>query len=109
MKKTNGVPQLNNQMEEMRMQVVDLELKARYWKAQYEVRQYTLLAEEIQPKYEEYMEAQKKIAEEARAAFIKEMEEAKAKEVRVIGVKIKAGKIRTMVECDIFLIYDVNI
>ena len=31
------------------------------------------------------------------------------KKVRVIGVKIKAGKIRTMVECDIFLIYDVNI
>ena len=67
--KTNGVNQLTPDQETMRMQVVDLELKARYWKAQYEIRHYTLQAEREQPDYDAYLEDQKAKQEEMMKQF----------------------------------------
>lgn len=64
--------QLNSEQENMRLQVIDLELKARYWKAQFEIRHYTLQAESIQPEYDKYMEEQK-------AMFENNMKELQAK------------------------------
>lgn len=56
----------------MRMQVVDLELKARFWKAQYEIRHYTLESERLGPQYDAFLntsrEAMVKALEEARKA-----------------------------------------
>lgn len=60
---------LTDEQEKMRMQVVDLELKARYWKAQFEIRHFTLEAEKIQPLYEEYLAAEKAKQEEMMKKF----------------------------------------
>ena len=68
--------QMPSAQEEMRQQVIELELKARYWKAQYDIRQYTLAAEKIQPEYDEYLEKQK----EQRDEMIKQMQEELMKE-----------------------------
>jgi hypothetical protein len=65
---------LNEDQERMRLEVIDLELKARYWRAQYEIRSYTLAAEEIQPKYDEYLAAQKAKREEMEKAFFEQLE-----------------------------------
>lgn len=78
---------LTPDQEAMRMQVVDLELKARYWKAQHDIRHYTLEAERIQPAYEEYLTIQKAKQEKAQQELedmVKRMnEEAQAKNVEV--------------------------
>lgn len=66
--KTGGVNQLDQAQEEMRMQVVDLELKARFWKAQYEIRHYTLESERLGPQYDAFLNA-------SREAMIKALEE----------------------------------
>ena len=71
MKQVNkGSVQLSD-TEVMRMQVIDLELKARFWKAQYELRYYTLEAEKIHPEYEKYVQAQQ-AKNEAAIAKLKE-------------------------------------
>lgn len=74
-KKKNGAAQLPDAAERMRLEVVELELRARYWKAQYEIREYTLKSEEIQPKYDEWMAAQKVKNEEAQARFEESLKE----------------------------------
>jgi hypothetical protein len=51
----NGTNQLDAQMEQMRMQVVQLELRARYWKAQYDIKQYMLADRDLKEDYEAYM------------------------------------------------------
>ena len=66
--KTTNV--LTPEQEAMRLQVIDLELKARYWKAQYEIRNFTLESEKLQPEYDEFLkvsnEALRKAIEAAR-------------------------------------------
>lgn len=42
----------------------DIQIKAAYWKAQFEIRDYTLKAEAIQPSYDEYLEKEKQRNEE---------------------------------------------
>ena len=54
--KTNGIAQLDDATERMRLQVVQLELRARYWKAQYEIKQYMLSDKELKDDYDKYME-----------------------------------------------------
>lgn len=76
-KKNNGVNRLSEAQENMRMEIVELELKARYWKAQYDIRNYTLMAEAIQPEYDKYLEAQRIKNEELRQEYEKEMEKVK--------------------------------
>lgn len=73
----NGSLELTEQLEAMRLQVIDLEYKARYWKAQYEIRYYNLQAEKLQPEYDSYLEAQKLKNEELRAKMVEEIEKAR--------------------------------
>jgi hypothetical protein len=63
------------EVDKMRDQVQEIELRARYWKAQYELRYFTLEAEKIQPEYEAYLikteESIKKANEELQAELEK--------------------------------------
>ena len=63
---------LTPDQEAMRLQVVDLELKARYWKAQHGIRFYTLESEKLQDNYNAFLEA-------SSAALQKAIEEAKVR------------------------------
>ena len=81
MEKTKGVAKLTQAQEDMRMQVVDLELKARFWKAQFEIRDYSLKVESLQPEYEKYLEVQKQRDQEALARFQEQIEKMKNIEV----------------------------
>lgn len=56
--KPKGTAKLSDEAEQNRLQVVEVELRARFWKAQYEVRYYTIEAEKIQPEYDEWLKAQ---------------------------------------------------
>jgi hypothetical protein len=67
--KKNGVNQLAAPLEELRMQVVELELKARFWKANFEIRQYSLGFDSLTEKYSEFVTKQQQIDEATRAAF----------------------------------------
>ena len=66
-----------NQQQELfeskRQTVLELELNARYWKAEYEIKHYTLLSEEIKPKYEAYVEAEREKMIKLRAEYEAEM------------------------------------
>jgi hypothetical protein len=53
----------------MRLQVVDLELKARYWEAQWKIRFYTLEAESLQENYNAFLERERAKQEEALKRF----------------------------------------
>lgn len=76
-KKTNGVNQLTPSQEEMRMTVVEYELKARYWEAMWKVRYYTLECEKLNPAYEEHTANLRKIQEEAFAKLQEDLKKAK--------------------------------
>jgi len=64
----------------MRLQVVDLELKARYWKAQHDIRYFTLAAESLQEEYEKYLQEQEVKRNEAMENLQKELERLNAEE-----------------------------
>lgn len=51
----------NDQLQDVR----NLELKARFWKAQWEIRHYTLEAEKLQVPYDEYVAQQREKNEKA--------------------------------------------
>lgn len=87
-KKKNGqkVNLTPTKEEQKRLQVVDSELNARYWKSQYEVMHYSILYEEILPKYEEHLKRMKELEEKKFAEFQKAMEEMKAKGAEVEGM-----------------------
>lgn len=70
----NGQVDFNQHLEELRMQVVELEYKARFWKAQYELRYFTLQSEKLQPDYDAYIEQQKVKNEELRERIVAELE-----------------------------------
>ncbi len=70
-KEKTKVTELTPEQEAVRMQVVDLELKARFWKANYELRHYTLESEKINGEYEEFLQR-------SRDAMMKAIEEARA-------------------------------
>ena len=89
-KKVNGVTQLDEQMENMRLTVVDLEMKARYWKAQAEIREYTLKYNELQPAYEEYVKAQQELAEKLKAEQEKTIQELQERLAEQVETKIEA-------------------
>lgn len=65
---------LNEMQQEMRSQVLDLELKARYWKAQYELRYFTLKANEVEPEYSAYIKKQAEENAKLQEEYIKQME-----------------------------------
>lgn len=70
---------IRRERKNLEQQVEDLELKARYWKAQLEIRQFTLEAEKLQPDYDLYMEEQRKKNEELRAKYEEAMKELQEK------------------------------
>jgi hypothetical protein len=57
------------EMEDQRMKVQEIEMKARFWKAQYDIRYYTLQAEILQPEYDKYITAQKLKNKQAELEF----------------------------------------
>lgn len=61
----------------MKADTQDLELKARYWKAQWEIRYYTLEAEKLQPDYDEYIKIQQEKNELAYKEYMERMEQLK--------------------------------
>lgn len=71
--KQEALKMLDNQ----KVEVLDLELKARYWKAQHDIRFYTLEAEKLQAPYNEYLTIQKEAAEKANAEFQQMLEKMK--------------------------------
>ncbi len=77
-----GINQLTPEQEQMRMQVVDLEMKARYWKAQFEIRNYTLESEKLQKPYDEFLLKTKEAQDKAYAEFMAAMEKEKANTVQ---------------------------
>ena len=80
--KTNGaVSKMTEEQEMMRIQVIDLELKARYWKAQHDIRYFTLAAEGLHEEYEKYLQEQEVKRNEAMEKLQKELEKLNAQEV----------------------------
>lgn len=79
--KVNGaVSKMTEEQEMMRLQVIDLELKARYWKAQHDIRYFTLAAEGLQQEYEAYLKEQEAKRNEALENLQKELEKINAQE-----------------------------
>ena len=72
--KKNGVNQLEEGMEQMRMTVVEMELKARYWKAQVDIREETLRYDAMEDQYNEYIEKRQKSLEALKEELQKETE-----------------------------------
>lgn len=73
-KSTPVSSKLTEEQEMMRSQVIDLELKARYWKAQHDIRYFTLAAEGLQEEYEKYLQEQEVKRNEAIEKLQKELE-----------------------------------
>lgn len=78
--KANEIQKLKEEQELMRMQVIDLELKARYWKAQHDIRYFTLAAEGLQKEYDEYLLEQQTKRDEAMENLQKEIEKINAQQ-----------------------------
>jgi hypothetical protein len=74
------VSKMTEEQEMMRLQVVDLELKARYWKAQHDIRYFTLAAEGLQEDYEKYLNEQETKRNEAMDKLQKELERINSEE-----------------------------
>jgi hypothetical protein len=58
-----------------REEVLDLEMKARWWKAQWEIRYFTLQAEKIQPEYQEYLDKAEQERERLKQEMINKLKE----------------------------------
>jgi hypothetical protein len=80
--------EMNLKVQQMRKKVKqdleEVETKARYWKAEYEIRHYTLEAEKLEEEYNEWM---KKKAEQ-RAQLQKDFEAQQIKNAEA-GVQIE--------------------
>src|SRR6478736_4823701 len=66
---------LNKDQEQQRLQIVDLELKARYWEAQWKIRFYTLESEKLQTEYDSYIAEQQVKQQEMIKRFQEQIEE----------------------------------
>lgn len=81
---------LNPEQEAMRLQVVDVELKARYWEAMHKVRYFTLEADKLRAEYDAHLTEEREKNMKALEELQKEMEQNKEngmsmEEVPVIG------------------------
>lgn len=66
--------QRREQLRIQREQVEELEIKARFWEAQWRIRHYTLEAEKLQPEYNKFLEAEQKKTDEAMKRFQEQIE-----------------------------------
>lgn len=83
--KKSSTEQLLNEMQlEMRNQVIELELKARYWKAQFELRYYTLEANKIAPEYESHLKAEAEKNQKLQEEYLAQMEKNKEAGVEIL-------------------------
>lgn len=64
---------LPDELEQMRLTVVELELKARYWKAQADIRQETLRYDALEDEYNTYIAKRQKSIEELQNLMKEEM------------------------------------
>lgn len=78
--KENGVNKLTNEQESMRMQVVEMEMKARYWKAQFDIKYYTLESNKLEETYMKFVEEQRVKEQEAFERFKQQLEKDMVKE-----------------------------
>lgn len=78
--------QMDAEYQKQLQDIRALELKARFWKAQFEIRHYTLQAENLQKPYDEYVAIQREKNEKAMKEYqemlakISESEKAKVDE-----------------------------
>lgn len=84
--KTENKNILTPEQEAMRLQVVDLELKARYWKAQHDIRHFTLASEALQPQYDEFLKT-------SRESLMKAIEAAKVNPELTPGLNIEEKEV----------------
>ncbi len=54
-KKASDTNILTDDQKELRLKIVDMELRARYWESLWKVRFYTLEAEKLAPEYDQHM------------------------------------------------------
>jgi hypothetical protein len=62
-------------LERMRAEVLELEIKARKWKAEYEIMLYMMEADKITPQYQEFMKAKKENIDKIAAELSKQATE----------------------------------
>lgn len=107
-KKTNKLP---DAIEQNRLQVIDLEMKARFWRAQWEIRYYTLKAEKLQPEYDEWAIGQTKKNEEAQKRFEEQMQKLQESgaEVNVNGQAVEETELNVKLQQEITEEQDVQI
>jgi len=82
---------LSKEQEQQRLQIVDLELKARYWEAQWKIRFYTLESEKLQKDYDDYVTKQQKIQQEAMERFQAQIEEMNRKAQEEVANKMETA------------------
>jgi hypothetical protein len=64
------------QLKKQEQDIEELELKARYWEAQWKIRHFTLESEKLQPEYDRFIAEQRVQQEEAIKRFQEEIEKA---------------------------------
>lgn len=77
------IAQKRREEKAMESQVKDMEMKARFWEAQFKIRHFSLEAEKLQKDYEEFLNREKERNEELRKRFEDQIKEFKEKEVVV--------------------------
>lgn len=73
-------------LEMMRADVLELEIKARKWKAEYEIMLYMMEADKITPQYQEFMKAKKESIDKI-AAQLGQQSDVEDSETKVVELK----------------------
>lgn len=69
---------LTEEQQVLRNQVIEVELKARYWEAQWKVKHFTLQSSKLDEEYSAFLQAEREKEQKAREAyqeFVKKMQE----------------------------------
>jgi hypothetical protein len=70
---------LTEQQQKMRAKVVDMEMRARYWKAEWEVKHYSLASKELDEPYTALLKEQEEIMAKKYDELMKEMDKSDGK------------------------------
>lgn len=85
--KVGGAQPLDDQTEALRLDVVNLELKSRYWRAQFELMDYTLKVDEVQGKYNDFLKKRQEQMIADYEAQVKEQENLSREDVSLNNVE----------------------
>lgn len=88
MKKNGNENLLTKQQEEMRLTVIEMEMKARYWKSHFEVKYYTIENTKLDEEYLRVIEEQKKKQGEQFEQFQEQLDKMRETE----GVEVTEGQ-----------------